>query len=65
MGNSVRVESLENWGDTKDVFYFRPGGDARISFRYPKDKRGFVEIVALTNKNNENKIIKYLIEKFN
>ena len=46
--------------DTKTVFYVRPVGEARLFFRYSPEERGVVEILAESNKLEEDTVIDIL-----
>ena len=43
---------------SKNIFHMREGGEARLFFRYAKDERGKIEVLAESNKDEETKVIK-------
>lgn len=38
---------------TKTISYMRSGGEARLFFKYPKEERGAVKVLAESNKDAE------------
>ena len=49
---------------TKTIFYMRSGGEARLFFKYSKQEKGAVEVVAESDKDNETRVINNLKKNY-